>query len=387
MERIERPRAKPKDPRFSSGPCRKPPTWSLQAIADAKLGLSHRAEPALSRIQRAIALMRDLLAVPEDFHVGIVPASDTGAVEMALWSLLGPRKVDVLAWEAFGRTWLTDTVEQLRLDARIHLAEYGCLPDLSAVDPKRDLVFTWNGTTSGVRVPDGSFISSRREGVVICDATSAAFAVDLPWDRLDATTFSWQKVLGGEAAHGTIVLSPGAVERLESWQPPWPMPKIFRLTKNGRFNRGIFRGSTINTPSLMCIEDLIHALEWALSIGGREALISRANANADVVSRFVDSRPWLDYLAREPETRSNTSVCLVFTDERVPEHAMPGFSRAVAARLAGEGVAFDVNSYMSAPPGLRIWCGATVDRSDLEALMPWIEWAYKIELQRLEGGT
>ena len=329
--------------------------------------------------------MRELLGVPQDFHVGIVPASDTGAVEMALWSLLGPRKVDVLAWEAFGRTWLADTVEQLRLDARVHLADYGCLPDLSAVDPSRDLVFTWNGTSSGVRVPDGSFISRQREGLVICDATSAAFAVDLPWDRLDATTFSWQKVLGGEAAHGTLVLSPGAVERLEGWQPPWPMPKIFRLTKNGKFNAAIFGGATINTPSLMCIEDLVHALEWARSIGGREALISRANANADVVARFVESTPWLDFLARRPETRSNTSVCLRFTSEQVQDTAMAGFTNAVAARLSAENVALDVKSYKSAPPGLRIWCGATVERSDLEALMPWIEWAYEIELRRLDG--
>ncbi len=317
------------------------------------------------------------MGVPGEFRIGIVPASDTGAVELALWSLLGQRPVDVLAWDAFGKDWARDIVGQLRIPARTHSAEFGELPDLEQVDFGRDVVFTWNGTTSGVRVPDGEFIPLDRDGLTICDATSAAFAVRLPWDKLDATTFSWQKVLGGEAAHGMLILSPRAVERLETYVPPWPLPKIFRITKAGSLNEAIFKGATINTPSMLCIEDYLVALEWARSVGGLDALIARADSNARAVSGFVEGQQWIDFLAKDPQTRSNTSVCLRFSDGRIPAERAASFAKGVAAKLELEGVAYDIGSYRDAPPGLRIWCGATVERDDVDALMPWVGWAYE----------
>ena len=324
-------------------------------------------------------MTREILGVPGSHRIGIVPGSDTGAVEMALWSLLGERKVEVLAWESFGKDWLSDVTGQLRLDAVVRTADYGELPDLTQVDFENDVVFTWNGTTSGVRVPDGEFIPDFREGLTVCDATSAAFAVDLPWDKLDATTFSWQKVLGGEAAHGIIILSPRAVERLESWTPPWPIPKVFRLTRNGKLIEGIFRGATINTPSMLCVEDCLLSLEWAKSVGGLSGMIARANENVRIVSEFVNGRAWISFLASDRRTRSNTSVCLVFNDPGIRADDMADFAKSVAGRLAAEDVAHDIESYRDAPPGLRIWCGATVETGDLRALMPWIEWAYQKE--------
>ena len=320
---------------------------------------------------------REFLGIPGDFRIGIVPASDTGAVELALWSLLGQRLVEVLAWDAFGKDWAKDIVGQLKIPARIHSAEFGDLPDLKKVDFGRDVVFTWNGTTSGVRVPDGEFIPSDRTGLTICDATSAAFAVRLPWDKLDATTFSWQKVLGGEAAHGMLILSPRAVERLETYVPTWPLPKIFRITKAGSLNEAIFKGATINTPSMLCVEDYLVSLEWARSVGGLDALIARADLNARTVSSFVEGQAWIDFLAKDPKTRSNTSVCLKFSDDRIPAGRAASFAKGVAAKLELEGVAYDIGSYRNAPAGLRIWCGATVERDDVDALMPWIGWAYE----------
>ena len=364
---------------FSSGPCAKPPTWQAELLSGALLGRSHRSKPGKARLGRLIGLIREILEVPDSHRIGIVPASDTGAVEMALWSLLGERSVEVLAWESFGRDWLADVTRQLRLDAVVHTAEYGELPDLSQVDFSNDVVFTWNGTTSGVRVPDGHFIPEFREGLTICDATSAAFAVDLPWNRLDATTFSWQKILGGEAAHGIIILSPRAVTRLESWIPQWPVPKIFRLAKDGKLNEGIFRGVTINTPSMLCVEDCLLSLNWAKSVGGLRGMIARADANAQIVAEFVNARDWIAFLASDERTRSNTSVCLVFDVPGICNDDMPAFAKSVAGRLAAENVAHDIESYRDAPPGLRIWCGSTVEASDLRALMPWIEWAYQEE--------
>ncbi|PWE28853.1 phosphoserine transaminase [Maritimibacter sp. 55A14] len=372
------PAARPANPRFSSGPCAKPPTFSLDRLAEAPLGRSHRAAVGKARLKAAIDGTREILGIPDDHRIGIVPASDTGAVEMAMWNLLGERPVEMLAWESFGAGWVTDAVKQLRLDARVHEADYGHLPDLSAVDFNRDVVFTWNGTTSGVRVPNGDFIPAGRGGLTICDATSAAFAQRLPWDKLDATTFSWQKVLGGEAAHGMIVLSPRAVERLESYTPPWPLPKIFRLTKSGKLIEGFFEGATINTPSMLAVEDYLLALDWARSVGGLEGLRERANRNLAVVQGFVAAHDWIAFLAEAPETRSNTSVCLKFTDPRIGDGA--AFAKAVAKRLEAEGVAFDIGAYRDAPPGLRIWCGATVEESDLQALMPWIDWAFSAEI-------
>ena len=364
---------------FSSGPCAKPPPWHPGLLQRAVLGRSHRSRPGKSRLNRVIGMTREILGVPESHRIGIVPGSDTGAVEMALWSLLGERKVEVLAWESFGKDWLADVTGQLRLDAVVRTADYGELPDLTQVDFENDVVFTWNGTTSGVRVPDGGFIPDLREGLTICDATSAAFAVDLPWDKLDATTFSWQKVLGGEAAHGIIILSPRAVERLESWTPPWPIPKVFRLTRNGKLIEGIFRGATINTPSMLCVEDCLLSLEWAKSVGGLSGMIARANENTRVVSEFVNERAWISFLASDERTRSNTSVCLVFNDPGIRADDLADFAKSVAGRLAAEDVAHDIESYRDAPPGLRIWCAATVETGDLRALMPWIEWAYQEE--------
>lgn len=372
------PATRPANPRFSSGPCAKPPTFELSKLGDAPLGRSHRAVPGKAKLQEAIDLTREVLEIPDDYLIGIVPASDTGAFEMAMWNLLGERPVEMLAWESFGSGWVTDVVKQLKLDATVRKAEYGKIVDFSDVDFERDVCFTWNGTTSGVRVPTKDSIPAEKGGLTLCDATSAAFAMDLPWDRLDATTFSWQKVLGGEAAHGVLVLSPRAVERLESYTPAWPLPKIFRLTKDGKLIDGIFIGATINTPSMLCVEDYIFALNWAKSVGGLHGLIARADANAQAVNEFADKTDWLANLAADPSTRSNTSVCLRFTDPRITDG--PAFAKAIAKRLDTEGIAFDIGAYRDAPPGLRIWCGATVETSDLEALMPWIAHAFEAEI-------
>ncbi len=375
------PAARPANPRFSSGPCAKPPTFTLDSLSDAPLGRSHRAAIGKAKLKAAIDETREILAVPDDYRIGIVPASDTGAVEMAMWSLLGARKVEMLAWESFGAGWVTDAVKQLNLDANVRTADYGRIVDLSAVDWDADVVFTWNGTTSGVRVPSGDAIPADRGGLTICDATSATFAQRLPWDKLDVTTFSWQKVLGGEAAHGMLILSPRAVERLESYQPAWPLPKIFRLTKGGKLIEGIFKGETINTPSMLAVEDYLKALEWARAVGGLDGLIARADANAQVIFDFCEARDWIANLADDPATRSNTSVCLKFTDSRITDGA--AFAKSVARRLEAEGVALDIGAYRDAPPGLRIWCGGTVETSDLEALMPWLDWAFAAEIAAL----
>lgn len=373
------PATRPANPRFSSGPCAKPPTWTVDAIRDAPLGRSHRAATGKARLKRAIDLTAEILRVPEGYRVGIVPASDTGAVEMAMWTMLGERPVEMVAWESFGEGWVTDAVKQLKLDARVHRADYGRIVDMTSLDYDRDVVFTWNGTTSGVRMPDGDAIPADREGLTICDATSAAFAQDLPWDKLDVTTFSWQKVMGGEAAHGMLILSPRAVERLESYTPDRPLPKIFRLTKGGRLIEGIFQGETINTPSMMAVEDYLFALDWAMSIGGLDALMARADANARAVWEFCDTRDWIANLAEDPATRSNTSVCLKFTHPAIADGA--AFAKAVARRLEAEGVALDIGGYRDAPAGLRIWCGATVETSDIEAMLPWLDWAFHAELE------
>jgi Phosphoserine aminotransferase len=372
------PATRPANPRFSSGPCAKIPGFSLDLLADAPLGRSHRAAIGKAKLKEAIDLTRDILGVPADYRIGIVPASDTGAVEMALWSLLGARKTTMLAWESFGAGWVTDVVKQLKLDAEVKTADYGDIVDFKTVDFDTDVVFTWNGTTSGVRVANGDDIPAKREGLTICDATSAAYAMDLPWDKLDVVTFSWQKVLGGEGGHGVLILSPRAVERLETYKPAWPLPKIFRMTKNGKLNEGIFVGETINTPSMLCVEDYLVALKWAQKIGGQKALIARAEGNARVVADFVAAKPWIANLANNPANASVTSVCLKFTDARIKDGA--AFAKAVAKRLEKEGVALDAGAYRDAPPGLRIWCGSTVEKADLEALMPWIEYAFEAEI-------
>ena len=378
---ISQPATRPGNSRFSSGPCAKPPVFKLENLKDAPLGRSHRAAVGKAKLKAAIEGTREVLGIPEDYRIGIVPASDTGAVEMAMWNLLGERKVEMLAWESFGSGWVTDVVKQLKLDAEVKTAEYGEIVDLDGVDTDNDVVFTWNGTTSGVRVPNGDWIKSDRAGLTICDATSAAFAQYLPWDKLDVTTFSWQKVLGGEAAHGMLILSPRAVERLESYTPAWPLPKIFRLTKGGKLIDGIFEGATINTPSMLAVEDYLLALDWARSVGGMEGLRERAYANLAAVQSFVAENDWISFLAKEPAVRSNTSVCLKFTDDRIKDGA--GFAKAVAKRLEAEEVAFDIGSYRDAPAGLRIWCGGTVETSDVTALMPWIKWAYEAEIAAL----
>jgi phosphoserine aminotransferase len=375
------PGLRPVNPQFSSGPCAKRPGWTPDALKNAPLGRSHRAKAGKARLKRAIDLTRDILQVPAGYRIGIVPASDTGAYEMAMWTMLGQRPVDCVAWESFGEGWVNDAVKQLKLkDARIMLAPYGDLPDLAAVNPAHDVLFTWNGTTSGVRVPNADWISADRTGLTFCDATSAAFAQDLDWPKLDIVTYSWQKVLGGEAAHGMLILSPSAVERLESYTPAWPLPKIFRLTSGGKLIEGIFAGETINTPSMLCVEDYIDALEWAQSVGSLQGLIARCDANAKAVADFVAKKPFLGFLAKDPATRSNTSVCLTFIDPAItalaPE-AQAAFAKDVAALLEKEGVGLDLGSYRDAPPGLRIWCGATVEASDVAALMPWIEWAFE----------
>ena len=368
----------PANPCFSSGPCAKPPTWSLDALKDAPLGRSHRATIGKEKLKAAIEGTRDVLGIPPNYKIGIVPASDTGAVEMAMWSLLGERPVQMVAWESFGAGWVTDVIKQLKIEASTHIADYGEIVDLATLDYDHDVVFTWNGTTSGVRVPNGDVIPDGRQGLTICDATSAAFAQELPWDKLDVTTFSWQKVMGGEAAHGMLILSPRAVQRLESYTPAWPMPKIFRLTKGGKLIDGIFTGETINTPSMLCVEDYLFALNWALSIGGINALQQRANANASAIWDFCATRHWIDNLAIDENTRSNTSVCLKFTDERIKDGA--AFAKAIAKRLETEGIALDIGAYRDAPAGLRIWCGATVETSDVKALLPWLDWAFHTEL-------
>ncbi|MBB05621.1 MAG: phosphoserine transaminase [Pseudooceanicola sp.] len=375
---INAPASRPANPRFSSGPCAKIPTFELSKLSDAALGRSHRAAIGKEKLLAAIEETRDLLGIPADYKIGIVPASDTGAVEMAMWSMLGARKATMVAWESFGAGWVTDVVKQLKIDAEVKEAGYGEIVDFTTLDFDTDVVFTWNGTTSGVRLPNGDAIPSDRAGLTICDATSAAFAQDLPWEKLDVTTFSWQKVMGGEAAHGMLILSPRAVERLESHTPAWPLPKIFRLTKGGKLIDGIFRGETINTPSMLAVEDYLVALDWARSTGGLSGLMARADANAKVIWDFCDSHDWIANLAVDPATRSNTSVCVKFTDDRIKDGA--AFAKAVAKRLEKEGVALDVGAYRDAPAGLRIWCGATVETSDLEALMPWIDWAFETEI-------
>ncbi len=375
---IQKPATRPDNPRFSSGPCAKPPTFSLQSLSDAPFGRSHRAAIGKAKLKEAIDKTREVLRVPDDYRIGIVPASDTGAMEMAMWNLLGQRPVEMLAWESFGAGWITDVVKQLKLHATVSAADYGQIVDFTQVDFDNDVVFTWNGTTSGVRLPNGSAIPTDRQGLTICDATSAAFAVDLPWDRLDATTFSWQKVLGGEAAHGMLVLSPRAVERLETYTPNWPLPKIFRLSKGGKLIEGIFEGATINTPSMLAVEDYLQALDWAQSVGGLGGLIARADANTAVLETFCRENSWIDFLATDPAIRSNTSVCLKFTDPRIIDGI--AFAKAISKRLESENVAFDIGAYRDAPPGLRIWCGGTVQTSDLAALTPWIIWAFEIEI-------
>jgi phosphoserine aminotransferase len=374
------PSVRPRVPHFSSGPCAKRPGWSLQALTDAALGRSHRAKLGKAKLKRAIDLTREILEVPADYRIGIVPASDTGAVEMALWSLLGARPVTMLAWESFGEGWVTDVQKELKLkDVTLLKAGYGELPDLRQVDWSTDVVFTWNGTTSGVRVPDGEWIAADRQGLAICDATSAAFAQPLDWAKLDVATFSWQKVLGGEAAHGMLILSPRAVARLESYKPAWPLPKIFRLTKGGKLNEGIFEGETVNTPSMLCVEDYLDALQWAKSTGGLPALMARADANAKAVATWVARTPWVDFLARDPAIRSNTSVCLKVIDPAVTAlsaDAQSAFAKALAGAVEKEGAGYDIAHYRDAPPGLRIWCGASVEASDVEILTRWLDWAF-----------
>jgi len=380
-----KPLARPANPHFSSGPCAKRPGWSLQALEHACLGRSHRAKVGKAKLKEVIDRSRAILGIPADYRLAIVPASDTGAVELALWNLLGARGVDLLAWESFGEGWIADVAQQLKLtDTRLIRAPYGALPDLGQVDTDRDVVFTWNGTTSGVRVPNGDWIARERQGLTICDATSAAFAMDLPWPLLDVVTWSWQKALGGEAAHGMLALSPRAVERLQQYTPPWPLPKLFRLRSKGKLNEGIFAGETINTPSLLCTEDAIDGLRWAERIGGLGVLIGRAERNLATIARWVDRTPWVRFLAKEPATRSCTSVCLEIVDDwfrRQDEPVRRAAVKQIEAMLEAEGVAFDIAGHRDAPPGLRIWMGSTVEESDVEALLPWLDWAYG-ELRR-----
>ena len=378
MSDLQVPAVLPANPRFSSGPCAKIPGFSLSMLGDAPLGRSHRAAIGKAKLAEAIDLTREILGVPADYRIGIVPASDTGAVEMALWSLLGARPVEMLAWESFGEGWVTDVVKQLKLEAKVKIAPYGQIVDFATVDFDSDVVFTWNGTTSGCRLPNGDAIPATRAGLTICDATSAAFAMDLPWDKLDVTTFSWQKVLGGEGAHGMLILSPRAVARLESYTPAWPLPKIFRLTSKGKLIEGIFSGETINTPSMLAVEDYLVALKWAQSVGGLQGLIARASANAKTVWDFCAATPWIANLAEDPDTASTTSVCLKFTDPRIKDGA--AFAKAVAKRIEKAGAGFDMGAYRDAPPGLRIWCGSTVESADVAALLPWIAYAFHAEI-------
>ena len=391
MTTIAKPVVRPANPNFSSGPCAKRPGWSLQALADAPLGRSHRAKIGKNKLKEAIDLTREILGVPADYRIGIVPASDTGAVEMALWSLLGERGVDMVAWESFGSGWVTDVIKQLKLeDTRTFVAPYGELVDFAEVDFNRDVVFTWNGTTSGVRVPNADFIPANREGLTICDATSAAFAQRLDFAKLDVVTFSWQKVLGGEGAHGILILSPRAVARLESYKPAWPLPKIFRLTSGGKLIEGIFVGETINTPSMLCVEDYLDALSWARSVGGLDGLVGRADANFAVLDAFIERTPWIANLAQKPETRSNTSVCVTIVDPEVTALSadqQAAFAKGIVSALEKEGVAFDIGAYRDAPSGLRIWAGATVEASDLEALTAWLDWAFAAQKAALKAAA
>jgi len=379
---MTKPAFAPDNPHFSSGPCAKRPGWTPQNLGDAWLGRSHRASGGKAKLKSAIDKTRDVLGIPDDYRIAIVPASDTGAFEMAMWSLLGPRGVEVLVWESFGAGWASDITGQLKLgDVKITRADYGKLPDLGAVDFDRDVIFTWNGTTSGVRVPDGGWIAPDRAGLTLCDATSAVFAQDLDWPKLDVTTYSWQKVLGGEAGHGMLILSPRAVERLESHTPDWPMPKIFRLTKAGRLNEGIFRGETINTPSMLAVEDYLDALDWAAGLGGLPALMARADANAGILSAWVAKTPWIEFLATDPASRSNTSVCLKIADPEIGKRDAEDqtrFIKSLAACLETEGAAFDIANHRDAPPSLRIWCGATVEAKDIEALTRWLDWGFAV---------
>ncbi len=374
-----KPAKRPQCPNFSSGPCAKRPGWSADNLRHAAVGRSHRAKLGKEKLKAVIERSKAVLGIPSGYKLGIVPGSDTGAVEMSLWSMLGGRAVDVLAWESFGQGWVTDITKQLKLDARVFSAGYGDLPALSQVDFSHDLVFTWNGTTSGVRIPDGNWIDGNRQGLTICDATSAVFAMDLPWEKLDVVTWSWQKVLGGEAAHGMLTLSPRAVERLESYTPPWPLPKIFRMVKKGKVDEAIFEGSTINTPSLLCTEDQLDALAWAEQVGGVKGLIARSEANLAAVAHWVEKTPWVDFLARDPRTRSCTSICLKVVDpwfQKLDSDTGAKTIKKMVGLLEQEGVAFDVGSYRDAPPGLRIWGGATVELADIEALLPWFDWAF-----------
>ncbi len=380
MTAIQMPDVRPANPNFSSGPCAKRPGFSLNVLQDAVLGRSHRSKPGKAKLLEAIDRTRSVLGVPDDYHIGIVPASDTGAYEMAMWSLLGARGVDILGWESFGKGWISDAVKQLKLDdVRVMEADYGHLPDLSAVDFTRDVAFTWNGTTSGVCVPNGDWIAADRQGLTLCDATSAAFAMPLAWDKLDVTTYSWQKVLGGEAAHGMLILSPRAVDRLESYTPPWPMPKIFRLTKGGKLIDGIFRGETINTPSMLAVEDYLDTLKWAESLGGLSGLLGRVAANNKVLNDWVDASDWAGNLCAEKANRSTTSVCLTITDSDIAAldaEAQAAFAKKIASLLDSQGVAYDIGAYRDAPAGLRIWAGATVEAADLAALTTWLDWAF-----------
>jgi phosphoserine aminotransferase len=391
MTALERPATRPQNPFFSSGPCAKRPGWSLDNLKNALLGRSHRSAAGKARLKLAIDRTRALLKLPDDYLVAIVPGSDTGAVEMALWSLLGPRGVDILAWEAFGKDWVVDVVKQLKLgDVRVMEAAYGQLPDLANVDFSRDVIFTWNGTTSGVRVPNADWIAADRQGLTICDATSGIFAQRLDWSKLDVITYSWQKVLGGEAAHGMLILSPRAVERLEDHTPKWPVPKIFRLTKGGKLNREIFEGATINTPSMLCVADYLDTLAWAESIGGLEEFIARSDRNAQAVTDWVERTPWVDFLASVPETRSNTSVCLRVADAEISSRSLEeqaAFAGKIVKLLEKEGVAYDIGAYRDAPPGLRLWCGATVETSNIEALLPWLDWAFATLRKELAAST
>lgn len=375
---ITKPALRPDNPRFSSGPCAKNPSFDLVLLRDAPLGRSHRATIGRAKLKAAIEGTREILKIPHDYRIAIVPASDTGAIEMAMWSLLGARKVTMVAWESFGTGWITDVVKQLKIDSDIRTAEYGEIVDMYDIDYDTDVVFTWNGTTSGVRMPNGDAIPEDRTGLTICDATSAAFAMDLPWDKLDVTTFSWQKVLGGEAAHGMLILSPRAVVRLESHTPSWPLPKIFRLTKGGKLIEGIFEGATINTPSMLAVEDYLVALVWARSVGGLDGLIKRADTNTAAITDFVTNHSWIDFLARDPELRSNTSVCLKFADKRISDDTK--FAKGIAKRLEAENIALDIGAHRDAPSGLRIWCGGTVQTSDIKAMLPWLEWAFETEI-------
>lgn len=374
------PGKKPHNPNFSSGPCAKHPGYSVSHLDTHVLGRSHRSKLGKARLKLAIDLQKEILGIPKDYHLGIVAGSDTGAVEMALWSLLGPVGVDVLAWEAFGKDWVTDITKQLKLkDVRVFEAPYGQLPDLSQVDTDRDVIFTWNGTTSGVKVPNGDWIKSSRKGLTICDATSAVYAMDLPWDKLDVITYSWQKVLGGEGGHGILILSPRAVARLESYTPSWPMPKTFRMTKGGKLAADIFEGATINTPSMLAVEDAIDALNWAKMLGSQPALVKRSNDNLKSLENWVAKTAWIDFLAATKEIRSNTSVCLKFVDEKISslsDEGQQNFIKTFTSTLEKEGVAMDIAGYRDAPPGIRIWCGATVEHSDIDKLIPWLEWAY-----------